>query len=85
MKPHEIRFARSAWKELESLEKAASNRVLQAIEKLAENPRPVGCKKLQGEKDAFRIRVGVYRVVYEIEDKKLVVLIVRVRHRKDAY
>ena len=52
---------------------------------LAENPRPHGCKKLQGRKDQWRIRVGDYRVVYTIDDAKLLVEVTRVRHRDEVY
>jgi mRNA interferase RelE/StbE len=52
---------------------------------LAENPFPPGCRKLQGSRDAYRIRVGDYRVVYEVATGRLLVEIVRVRHRKDVY
>jgi mRNA interferase RelE/StbE len=51
---------------------------------LADNPRPYGYKKLKGE-DAFRIHVGEYRIIYEIEDDKIIVTIVSVGHRKDIY
>ncbi|MGF1678959.1 MAG: type II toxin-antitoxin system RelE/ParE family toxin, partial [Candidatus Methylacidiphilales bacterium] len=51
---------------------------------MATNPRPSGCKKLVGSQSTYRVRIGVYRVVYEIENEQLTVLIVRVRHRRDA-
>ena len=52
---------------------------------LAEDPRPLGCKKLKGRKDQWRIRVGDYRVVYTIDDAKLLVEVTRVRHRSEVY
>ncbi len=52
---------------------------------LAEDPRPRGCKKLAGREDIWRVRVGDYRVLYQILDDALLVLVVRVRHRKDVY
>jgi mRNA interferase RelE/StbE len=55
-----------------------------SISDLADNPRPYGYKKLKGE-DAYRIRVGNYRVIYEIEDDKIIVIVVSVGHRKDIY
>ena len=55
-----------------------------AIADLADNPRPYGYKKLKGE-DAYRIRVGDYRVIYEINDDKIIVTVVMVGHRKDIY
>ena len=57
---------------------------MQAIDKLALVPRPPGCKKLKG-RDAYRIRIGEYRVIYEIHDDVLIVLIIRVAHRREAY
>lgn len=55
------------------------------IDSLAENPRPQGVKKLSGEDDMYRIRVGDYRIIYQIREKSLVVLIVRIGHRSDVY
>jgi mRNA interferase RelE/StbE len=52
---------------------------------LANNPRPFGCKKLAGAKDAYRIRVGVYRIIYTIRDNVLIVEVVKIDNRKDVY
>ena len=60
-------------------------RIAIAIDGLAQTPRPAGCAKLTGSEDGWRIRVGDYRVVYQIADKVLVVYVVRVSHRKDVY
>jgi len=78
-------FKPSAVKHLERLPKLAQRRIVRAIEELADDPRPAGCVKLVGEDNLWRIRVGSYRVVYSIEDDDLLVLILRVAHRKDAY
>lgn len=80
-----ITFARSARKELESLPVAICARVFSRIESLAANPRPVGSRKLQTEKNRWRVRVGEYRVVYTVDDKRHVIDISAVRHRSDAY
>ena len=56
-----------------------------AIQALAQNPRPPGCRKLTGSKNDWRIRVGDYRVVYEIADEIRVVRVNRVRHRREVY
>jgi mRNA interferase RelE/StbE len=61
------------------------DRILDAIERLRNNPRPKGSKKLKGTANTIRIRVGEYRVIFEVYDKELRVLIIRIRHRKDAY
>lgn len=60
------------------------NKIIIAIQNLSENPRPSGVKKLSG-RDAWRIRVGNYRVIYEIQDEKLVVIVVYIGDRKDIY
>jgi mRNA interferase RelE/StbE len=85
VKRYTLQFARPARKELEPLPKKLRESIIAAIEALQDDPRPHGCKKLKGSKNAYRIRVGDYRVVYEVYDDKVVVFIVRVRHRKDAY
>lgn len=80
-----ISFARSAARELERLDPPVARRVLLAIEKLADNPRPPGCVKLQGSQNEWRIRIGDWRVVYTVDDKGKLVDIVAVRHRSDVY
>jgi mRNA interferase RelE/StbE len=70
---------------LKDLPSDAIGRVFPRIRELAENPRPVGCKKLHGYKDRWRIRVGNYRVVYAIDDGRRIVDVTRIAHRKDAY
>ena len=85
MSSYQVIVSPSAEKELERLPKKIIQRITEELDGLAENPRPLGCLKLQGEENSYRIRVGVYRVVYEIHAKKVLVLVVRIRHRKDAY
>jgi mRNA interferase RelE/StbE len=80
-----VRITRRAQKELRKLGHQARERIRPKMLALAENPRPHGVKKLSGEEDLWRIRVGDYRVIYQISDRELVVLVVRVRHRSDAY
>ena len=80
-----VTFARSARKELESLDRHLVNRIFPAIESLAQNPRPVNCRKLSGVQNRWRIRVGDYRVIYQISDEEKLVDTVAVRHRRDAY
>lgn len=60
-------------------------RIASAIDTLADDPTPYGCKKLVGSEHTYRIRVGDYRIVYEIQSAKLVVSVIRVRHRRDVY
>ena len=85
MVDYSITFARSARKELETLDEKILNRIFPKIEALSKEPRPSGCRKLTGNKQLWRIRVGDYRVVYAIDDDKNLVDIIAVRHRKDVY
>jgi len=78
-------FARSARKELQSLDPPVALRILKSIEALVGSPRPTGARKLEGAADLWRIRVGEWRVVYRIVDKQRLVDIVAVRHRREAY
>ena len=80
-----IEFAPSAKRELKKLPREAQLKLNQRIESLSIEPRPRGSKKLKGATELLRIRVGDYRVVYEVRDKILVVLAVRVAHRREVY
>ena len=81
----DVRIKTSAAKELEAIPgKKDRQRITERISSLAEEPRPAGCQKLSGH-NRYRIRQGVYRIVYSIEDKRLVVFVVNVGHRKDVY
>jgi mRNA interferase RelE/StbE len=81
---YEIGFDPGARREFARLPEAARKAVRNALDCLSDDPRPHGVKKM-ADLDAYRIRVGVYRVVYAIEDDRLVVLVVQVGHRKDVY
>ena len=85
MAEYAIEFARSARRELEKLPRRLIDRILPKIESLSANPRPNGCRKIEGAENLWRIRVGDYRVIYGIDDTRRVVDIVVVRHRTDAY
>jgi len=73
---YEIQFARSARKELEDLAPKLQDRIRTAIAELSDDPRPHGSKKLKGSDDTYRLRVGDYRVIYEVSDESILVLIV---------
>jgi mRNA interferase RelE/StbE len=75
----------SAKKELSTLQKPIIARLIAAIESLATDPRPIGVRKLTGTQDIYRVRVADYRIVYRIEDDRLIIEVVRVAHRKDVY
>ena len=81
----EIVLERTAEKDLRRLSDQIHDRVIEGISALANDPRPVGSKKLAGSKSNWRIRVGDYRVLYEIADIVRIVRVYRVRHRRDAY
>jgi mRNA interferase RelE/StbE len=85
MAEYRLSFARSAGKELDRLDPPVAKRVMSAIEKLAQNPRPPGCVKLHGSQDEWRIRIGDWRVVYSVNDKTKTVDVAAVRHRSDVY
>jgi len=79
-----VKILRSAQKQLAKIERQDRTRIISAIRKLADDPCPVAAKKLSG-RPAWRIRIGSYRVIYEIEKDKLIVLVVAIGHRRDIY
>ncbi len=85
MADYSITFARSARKELEDLPNSLIKRIFTKIESLADEPRPVRCRKLQGFSNLWRIRIGDYRVIYSIDDSAETVDIIAIRHRREAY
>jgi mRNA interferase RelE/StbE len=84
MARYEIVFKRSVYKDMRPIPKADIKRILQRIDSLANDPRGHGCEKLSGE-ERYRVRQGIYRIVYEIVDEHLVVTIVRIGHRGQVY
>jgi mRNA interferase RelE/StbE len=85
MMTYELRLARSARKELETLPTTVLARLARALDAFPQNPRPPGCKKLRGTTDLWRVRVGDYRIIYEIDDTARVITVRAIRVRKDAY
>ncbi len=75
----------SAQKELESLPDHVLTRVVLRMESLGHDPKPLGCKKLKGYKDQWRIRVGDWRILYIVDDMAKLVSITRIAHRREAY
>lgn len=80
-----VQITPAAERQLAKLDRRIRARLMEAIDNLAANPRPAGVKKLVGEQNAWRIRVGDYRIVYEIHDRRLLVLIIGLGHRGDVY
>lgn len=82
---YRIEVAPAALRQLRKLDRTAQKRMQAAIELLAEQPRPSGAKKLVGGEGEWRVRTGDYRIVYEIHDDVLLVLVVAVGHRREIY
>jgi mRNA interferase RelE/StbE len=85
MGTYRIEWKRSALRELKRLDRQVVPRIVAAIDSLSAQPLPLGVSKLQGSQRTYRIRIGSYRVIYELYQSRLVVEVVRVRHRKDVY
>ena len=82
---YEVYLERSAENDLKRLPTSTFDRIVHQIKTLAENPRPSGCRKITGSKNDWRIRIGDYRVLYEVIDRVKAVRVMRVRHRREAY
>ncbi len=80
-----IEWKKSTRKDLRKLPANAADKIVEAVEHLSQNPFPHGVEKLSGSEHAYRIRLGDYRVVYEVVTESKLVEIQRVRHRKDVY
>jgi mRNA interferase RelE/StbE len=80
-----IEFSKRAMRELEMFPNPIRNRIDARIRALASDPRPPGCQRLTGFDDLYRVRSGDYRIVYQIQDRVLIVVIVRVGHRREIY
>lgn len=80
---YDVILSPKAEKQFEELANPLQRRITEALEGLESNPRPHGVKKLAGAENLWRIRVGDYRVVYTIEDKRLIVLVVKIGHRRE--
>ncbi|MBK5225097.1 MAG: type II toxin-antitoxin system RelE/ParE family toxin [Thermoleophilia bacterium] len=81
---YKLRFKRSVAKDLRAIPRKDLSRILRRIRSLASDPRPSGCEKLSGA-ERYRLRQGVHRIIYTINDEEVCVLVVKVAHRKDAY
>jgi mRNA interferase RelE/StbE len=82
---YEVLIERTAEHDLKSLPPQLFQRLIPHIRSLANNPRPSGCHKLAGSRSDWRIRIGDYRVIYEVDDRRKCVRIFRVRHRREVY
>ncbi|MGL5795410.1 MAG: type II toxin-antitoxin system RelE family toxin [Waterburya sp.] len=82
---YRIEFVKQAAKQFKALPNQEQQRLKPKIDALVKDPRPIGVVKLSGQEDLYRIRVGSYRVIYSIQDNQLLILVVKIGHRKDIY
>ncbi|MXV95166.1 MAG: type II toxin-antitoxin system RelE/ParE family toxin [Gemmatimonadetes bacterium] len=82
---YEVEVSRTAEKQLRKLPRDDQERVVHRMLLLAEDPSPRGARKLTGYDDVYRVRVGRYRILYSVSQGRLVIVILKVGHRKDAY
>ena len=85
MAQYRIEVTATAERQLKKIRREDKVRILRAISLLAREPRPSGCKKMSGYDDIYRIRIGNYRVIYEIDGKQIIVVILKIGHRREAY
>ena len=81
---YEILLSSAAVQDYKKISDSELEKINKTIDQLEKNPRPQGYKKLQG-RNAYRVRAGNYRIIYEIKDKELIILVIRIRHRSDVY
>ena len=82
---YRIVIPKPAQKQLDNITKIERDRAITAVRSLTNEPRPTGVKKLKGYDETYRIRFGDYCVIYKVQDKELIILLLSVSHRKDAY
>ena len=82
---YRVEFTPAARRDFEALPREAQARIRPRIDALADNPRPAGSKRIRGYSNRYRIRVGVHRVVYDVKDDLLLVLVLRIGHRSTVY
>lgn len=85
MASYRIEILRSANKDVRKIDKRYIESIFNTVKSLSENPFPLNCKKIKGSESSYRIRIGDYRIIYEVESKQKMVTIYHIRHRKDAY
>jgi len=85
MSDYRIELSATAERQHRKLERNDQVQVVGAIQRLSTNPRPRGSRKLRGYEDVFRIRIGVFRIIYSIEKDRLLIIVLKLGHRKDVY
>jgi mRNA interferase RelE/StbE len=83
--PYTVELSAHAQRQFDKLPLSVQGRILPKLQALVSVPRPSGCKKLEGASDLYRIRVGDYRVIYEVQDERLLILVIEVGHRREIY
>jgi len=82
---YRLEMAAIAERQLKKLPREIQQRLTARIRELPDRPRPLGCRKLLGYQDVYRIRVGHYRVIYSVDDEKVIVIILKLGHRRAVY
>ena len=82
---YEVQISRGAQKELDRQARNTRERLLKAIYALADNPRPIGSRRIEGQEDIYRVRVGDWRIIYAIFENQLIVTVIKVGSRGDVY
>jgi mRNA interferase RelE/StbE len=82
---YEVVLERRAERDLKKLPAEVFNRLIPSIKALSENPKPSGCRKITGSENDWRIRIGDYRIIYEIDEEATTVKVMRIRHRREVY
>lgn len=82
---YEVYLERSAERDLKRFSAEDYHRIIPHIKALSNNPRPSGCRKITGSESDWRIRVGDYRIIYEIVEKAKLIKVMKIRHRREAY
>lgn len=85
MTSYRVEVSTTAERQIRRLQRDDQIRVLRAVRDLATEPHPRGCRKLRGYEDVYRLRVGTFRVLYSVERERILVIILKVGHRKDIY
>lgn len=85
MKLFVISLARSAEKSLKQLPEPLKTRIIKSVQALAHDPQPVGCKKMAGTRSTYRIRIQNYRVVYDLDQYQITILVLKIAHRREVY
>jgi mRNA interferase RelE/StbE len=85
MAKYKIEVSATAERQLKKIRREDTIRILRSISLLADEPRPSGCRKLSGYDDIYRIRIGHYRVIYEIDGKRIIIVILKIGHRREVY